>query len=231
MKRHVILYVAWLLMVCFCLTLIGCAGGNVGTSAAEPTRQGSQHGSSSSDQAYTNQSEKTESAQEPNRPDETGRYRHEIDGIVFYTEHDVEQWITRIEGGRRIFDLDKMVKDILGEDAYAGNGRAWWNNGHSTFAFGNANHLTGSTNDYPLEGYSPYISINTTDFLYDLGNGEKEYYLPVYFFSNEPSKKQATDYELIEIALYACEMWAKEETRDYNFENFAGSERIMFIDR
>lgn len=167
---------------------------------------------------------------QPSQPDETGKYRHEIDGIVFYTEHDVEQWIERIPGGRNIFHMDQMVKEIFGDDAMAGNGRAMFH-GNQYFEFGNTN-LNGSSNDYPEEGYYPYLSISV-DTIYDMGpiSGDKDYYLPIYYFSNEDNKLWATDYELIEISLYACEMWAKNETSTYAFENFKTSMRFMIVHR
>ena len=163
---------------------------------------------------------------QPSQPDETGRYRHEIDGIVFYTEHDVEQWIERIPGGRNIFHMDQMVKDLFGDDAVAGNGRAMYYD-NRMFAFGNAK-LDGNTNDFPTEDYYPYISVDST-YIYDMGNGEKEYYLPIYYFSSDNNKHQGTDYELIEICLYACEQWARNDY--YMFENFESSARIMVVNR
>ena len=163
----------------------------------------------------------------PSEPDHTGTYRHEIDGIVFYTEHDLEQWITRIDGGRRIFDLDRMVKDIFGEDAMGGNGYATFYGNHHFHLYNS--DLSGNGSDNPTAGYYPCIIVDSSS-IYDTGHGAgDEYYLPAYFFSNDSDKYFATEYEMLEIALYACEMWAKDETSDYSFENFAGSQRLMVV--
>ena len=244
MKRHIFLYVTLLLMVCFCLTLIGCAGGNSGTSAAEPTQQGSQHGSSTSEQAHTTQPEKTESAQEPNRPDETGRYRHEIDGIVFYTEHDLEQWIGHKDGLGLTFDLQQMAKDLfVGKQVFGGdtiqedwiksfNGDTFVayrdpynidNNGYIIqYSLNNADLQEGHTSLQAKPGVYPYLAIGST-YVYDLGNGtgNEEYYKPYYFLNDS---YHCTDYEMLEITLYACEQWVNGE--HYDFENFNVSNRI-----
>lgn len=160
--------------------------------------------------------------------DHTGTYRHEIDGIVFYTEHDLEQWITRIPGGRRVFDLDRMVKDIFGEDAMGGNGYAFYGNGH--FHLYNID-LNGNSSDNPKDGYYPCIQVDTLS-IYDSGYGAgDEYYLPAYFFSSDSNKFFATEYEMLEIALYACEMWANEDTHYYAFENFEESQRFVVVRR
>ena len=243
MKKQRFLIVTWLLLLSICFSLAGCAGessfdapsttlapqGNHQESAPVEQAPANQPTEIASAQATASQPEKTESAQVPNQQDETGKYRHEIDGIVFYTEHDVEQWITRIEGGRRVFDLDRMVKDIFGEDAMGGNGYAFFYGGQH-FHILNTN-LNGSTNSYPREGYYPCINVDTIS-IYDMGHGAgDEYYLPVYFFSEDSNKTDGTEYEMLEIALYACEMWANDETHYYSFENFEASQRFMVVHR
>ena len=159
-------------------------------------------------------------------PDHTGTYRHEIDGIVFYTEHDLNQWITILDNGRHVFDLDGMVKDIFGENAMGGNGNIVFYGGHYA-GFGNTD-LNGGMSNYPGRGYYSYFS-SSVDFIYDMGyDAEDENNYP-YFFSEDVEKRLSTEYEMLEIALYACEMWANDETYNYAFENFEGSQRLMVV--
>ena len=160
--------------------------------------------------------------------DHAGMYRHEIDGIVFYTEHDVAQWITILDNGRHVFDLGRMAIDLFGEDAMGGNGNIVFYGGRYG-GFGNTD-LNGGSSNYPGRSYHPYFG-STVDTVYDMEyDAENENNYP-YFFSDDVNKRQSTTYEMLEIALYACEMWANDETYNYAFENFEGSQRLMVVHR
>ena len=164
---------------------------------------------------------------DPGESDHTGTYRHEIDGIVFYTEHDVEQWIVRKnEPYYPQFNLEQMVKDLFGDEALSGNNvaRVVSYNGNSiSLSFINAN-MNGENKLQAKDGYYPLIQTEGT-VIYDLGDGSKDYYKPYYFINGT---YLCTDYEMIEIALYTCERWIAGEY--YFFENFNSSSRLYIVD-
>ena len=165
----------------------------------------------------------------PGEPDHTGMYKHEIDGIVFYTEHDVEQWIVRRdERFYPQFDLAQMTKDIFGDDqtdSWDATAIFPYGSTISSLEFDNAD-MSGSTSLQAKSGVYPYILIEST-VVYDMGYGDgSEYYKPYYFINGS---YHCTDYELMEIALYAFERWSSGDY--YMFENFSGSSRIMVVNR
>ncbi|MBQ1649360.1 MAG: hypothetical protein II047_13025 [Bacteroidales bacterium] len=163
-------------------------------------------------------------AADPGESDHAGMYRHEIDGIVFYTEHDVAQWIGHQDGLGMTFNLEQMAKDIFGDE-----GTESWDGivmlpvAPSTFEFDNAD-MSGSTYLQAKNGVYPFI-VTGQVIVYDMGYGDgSEYYKPYYFINGS---YHCTDYEMIEIALYAFEKWANGER--YQFENFSSSTRFMVI--
>jgi len=163
---------------------------------------------------------------EPSEPDHTGMYKHEIDGIVFYTEHDVEQWIGHQDGLGMTFNLEQMVKDLFGDEALSGNNVARvvsYNGSSISLSFYNAN-MDGTTELQAKDGFYPLIQTEGT-VIYDLGDGSPEYYKPYYFINGT---YYCTDYEMIEIALYTCERWIAGEY--YFWENFNSSSRLYIID-
>lgn len=163
--------------------------------------------------------------------DHTGMYRHEIDGIEFYTEHDVEQWIDHQDGLGMTFDLEQMVKDIFGDEAISGNNVAKFTIPTDipvSLTFLNIN-FKGQSDLQAKDGYYPAIQAPGT-VICDRGDGSEEYYKPFYFINGT---YYCTDYEMIEIALYACEKWAKgpgSHGEYYSFEDFNSSSRIYIID-
>ena len=160
-------------------------------------------------------------------PDHTGTYRHEIDGIVFYTEHDVEQWIVRKdEPYYPQFNLDQMVKDIFGDDVTTGENSARIPvHGNTMLIILENSDMSGSrTRLQAQDGFYPAFQTEATA-MYDLGDGSADYYKPFYFINGS---YHCTDYEMIEIAVYACERWAAGEY--YFFENFNGSSRLYIVD-
>lgn len=163
---------------------------------------------------------------DPSETEHTGTYRHEIDGIVFYTEHDVEQWIGHQDGLGKTFDLEQMAKDIFGTsetDSWDATSIFPINGVTTSLEFNNVDS-SGSTHLQAKEGVHPYIIIESM-MVYDMGNGDgSEYYKPYYFINGS---YHCTDYELIEITLYAFERWADGEY--YRFENFSNSARIMVV--
>ena len=161
---------------------------------------------------------------DPGESEHTGMYRHEIDGIVFYTEHDVEQWIGHQDGLGKTFDLEQMAKDIFGDEGTESwDGIVMLSVAPSTFEFDNAD-MSGSTSLQAKNGVYPFI-VTGQVIVYDMGYGDgSEYYKPYYFINGS---YHCTDYELIEIALYAFERWADGEY--YQFENFSNSARIMVV--
>ena len=111
-------------------------------------------------------------------PDHTGMYKHEIDGIVFYTEHDVEQWIGHQDGLGMTFNLEQMVKDLFGDEALSGNNVAKFvlpNGNALNLSFYNAN-MDGTTELQAKDGFYPLIQTEGT-VIYDLGDGSPEYLL------------------------------------------------------
>lgn len=163
---------------------------------------------------------------DPGESEHTGTYKHEIDGIVFYTEHDVEQWISHQDGLGKTFNLEQMVKDLFGDEALSGNNvaRVISYNGNSiSLSFYNAN-MNGETELQAKDGFYPLIQTEGT-VIYDLGDGSSDYYKPYYFINGT---YYCTDYEMIEIALYTCERWIAGEP--YFFENFNSSSRLLIYD-
>ena len=170
------------------------------------------------------------------QPDENGMYRHEIDGVVFYTEHDLEQWIDRSADDPH-FNLEQMAIDLFGEGVQEARGSAFVpvldQNGafvrwRFALEFGNVNLTTGESSSQAKDGFYPYIGIGST-FVYDTGAGAGDEYYKPYYYLNDYSR-DCTDYEMLEIALYAFEKWAKDET--YLFENFVNvkpDQRIMVV--
>lgn len=172
---------------------------------------------------------------EPDESDHAGMYRHEIDGIVFYTEHDVERWIGHQDGLGMTFDLEQMVKDIFGdENTLKANEAtiiplkdyeaAFMFNGSVVYLALYNRNLNGQTRMQAQEGFIPAIGVESTD-IFDLGDGSAEYYKPYYFINGS---YYCTEYEMIEIIVYACERWARGEY--YLFENFNGSTRLYISD-
>ena len=173
--------------------------------------------------------------------DHAGMYRHEIDGIVFYTEHDLEQWIVRKdEPYYPQFNLEQMAKDLFTgkqsfgretipeEWIYSFDGETvialsdpYTTNFALAYTLNNAD-FDGHTSLQAKPGVYPYLA-NGTTYVYDLGKGtdDEEYYKPYYFLNGS---YHCTDYEMLEIALYAAEKWADGE--HYDFENFENSARI-----
>ncbi len=166
---------------------------------------------------------------DPGESDHTGMYRHEVDGVVFYTEHDLEQWIVRRdERFYPQFDLAQMTRDIFGDDqtdSWDGTAIFPYGSTVSSLEFNNAD-MSGSTSLQAKSGVYPFILTGRT-VVYDMGYGDgSEYYKPYYFINGS---YHCTDYELMEIALYAFERWSHGES--YLFENFLNSTRIMVVSR
>lgn len=254
MKKLVLFVVLFMMMLCLALT--GCAQESSSAAAGfgAPVPQWKQAESAPAEQALTNRPAETEqlrqttgrpeaaeTARTPNQPDETGKYRHEIDGIVFYTEHDLEQWIDRRdEPFYPQFNLEQMAKDLFtGKQIFGGDRipEEWidsfdgdtvialkdpyHNNSAIVYTLDNAD-FDGHTWLQAKPGVYPYLA-NGRTYVYDLGKGtgDEEYYKPYYFLNGT---YHCTDYAMLEIALYACEKWANGEY--YDFENFDQSARI-----
>lgn len=252
MKKHILLVIMLILMLCLALT--GCAhkSSSAAASTGAPVQQGNQPETVPAEQTLNNQPEDTEQTQQttskpeapetakiPNQPDETGKYRHEIDGIVFYTEHDLEQWIDR-SGYDPQFDLEQMAKDLfIGKQIFGGEtipeewiysfdgetiialSDPYTTNFALAYTLDNAD-FDGHTSLQAKSGVYPFLA-NGRTYVYDLGKGtgNEEFYKPYYFLNGS---YHCTDYEMLEIALYACEKWADGE--HYDFENFENSARI-----
>ena len=164
---------------------------------------------------------------DPGASDQTGTYKHEIGGIVFYTEHDVEQWIDRSNPNLPNFDLNQMVKDIFGDEAISGNNIAKipYYGRTKTLDIKNRD-TTGNYSDwYAGNGYYPCIQIDNT-VICDMGDGSSDYFKPRYRINGSD---YTTEYEMIEIALYACERWAGDGEVQYMylFDNFRSSDRFF----
>lgn len=122
------------------------------------------------------------------------------------------------------FNFEQMAKDIFG-DKVDDSGPAFviLNIAPGYLEYGNSD-LYNSTAFQAKEGYYPYFS-SPTNTIFDMGPGnEKEYYMPYYFINDS---YYCTDYELLEISLYACEAWARGDY--YAFETFAPSMRFMIV--
>ena len=128
-----------------------------------------------------------------------------------------------------------MVKDIFGDENTLKANEAtiiplkdyeaafMFNGSVEYLALYNRN-LNGQTRMQAQEGFIPAIGVESTD-IFDLGDGSVEYYKPYYFINGS---YYCTEYEMIEIIVYACERWARGEY--YLFENFNGSTRLYISD-
>lgn len=164
---------------------------------------------------------------DPDESEHTGNYRHEIDGIVFYTEHDVEQWIDR-SGNDPVFHLEQMVADIFGSGTTSWDGTAMVPAFGAIASFEITNQSTdGGTSRLADNNHYPIINMGGCA-IYDLGpaTGDSEYYKPLYYFYDS---NHTTEYEMIEISLYLCEKWVSDEY--YYFEDFTSSSRFMVVNR
>ena len=97
MKKHILLVIMLILMLCLALT--GCAhkSSSAAASTGAPVQQGNQPETVPAEQTLNNQPEDTEQTQQttskpeapetakiPNQPDETGKYRHELESLAGY---------------------------------------------------------------------------------------------------------------------------------------------------
>ncbi len=236
-------YISLTLSILLCALLAGCTGGSFigGAGWNDPENYEDQEWSDPEnykdqdwrdpddyeDQEWRDPSDPGGGTADPDGSEPAGGYRHEIDGIVFYTQYDVEQWIDRRqEAYYPQFDLNQMVIDIFGDEAWSESYAAWFPFYEFTPFFEMRNSdMTGSHHQMQAkDGYHPYIQIETV-VIYDMGDGSEEYYKPYYFINGT---YYCTDYQLIEIAAYACERWAAGEY--YLFENFRGSDRLLIFE-
>lgn len=226
------------LMLTICLSLATCDAKSTAAQTSPqqttPASQGVALGTEKPEQEAESPHIVNETSAQANHPEENGKYRHEIDGVVFYTEHDVEQWIERRDEKfyPKIY-LDRMVKDLFGDYAEGFRGQAVVPLGdpyHDThamaFVFGNAG-FDGIPELQAKEGVYPYLLVDSTK-VYDMGYGaEEEYYKPYYFFDDS---YQCTEYEMIEMFLFECERWLNGDEKAFSFDIFKNTKRIVVYD-
>lgn len=152
---------------------------------------------------------------EPSEPAQTGSYRHEVDGAVFYTEHSVDEWING-----DVFYINDMFMDIFGNVGTYGGGIAGTEQGREVFYMITYEILKpdGNPTDIPTDTDFPHISLGAVR-VYEYGS-----YGDLYIVHGW---KRYIPYELLELALYACEQRVLGNSYAVNELSFVGHHLVV----
>ncbi|MBR3077485.1 MAG: hypothetical protein IKH07_06140 [Oscillospiraceae bacterium] len=190
------LLICLLITLSICIALVGCGNqssvatltdqaGSIKTTGSDLDDPAKSAGSSWEDSANPSQALQT---------NEAGKYRHEIDGATFYTQHSVDEWI---DGN--VFHAIDMANDIFGngEKYTYGMGAVTFNiNGIENILSYEVKKADGNPTSKPTDDAYPNFMIQRY-YVYEYGN-----YGDLYLIDNSAFY---IPYELLELSLYACE--------------------------
>ena len=204
--KNMKLFISLVLVVILCVVLAGCAdrpsNGNEGwKDPNEPNNAEwtDPNNPDDTDWRDPNQPDNDADWRDPNNPadnptdpSQTGNYRHEIDGIVFYTDHDINQWI---DGN--IFHAYDMVDAIYGGVIKT--------DGEGGVRFTYSGVIT-SVGFSVTEGYKPNDTAYPYFYIFKYHVYEHGNYGQFYFIDDSYCQ---IPYELLELSLYTLEQWDK----------------------